>query len=222
MIDIKVCTDENTATPSDIIICDENQTPEPSDIKVCVDDDRFPEPPDPCIDASELTLAGPEFAPVGAEYVASGGIGPYGFEFSGGTVTEDGDTATIATVDTCNSGTWSNASGTLATASDSYGKVTHESPTLPYSSSPPVHSGTWEASATQQREMQRRLISTDQFLSNEFYSETAGRFYRISQSGVQPNANLRMQQSTDYTCGATVTVEDACGTIVTLDVSAVP
>lgn len=82
MSDIKTCSDENTAKPSDIVKCDEDQTPKPQDIKICEDDDRL----DPCPTAGPLSITGDGDCNVGDFYSGGGGIGPYSYSFSAGSI----------------------------------------------------------------------------------------------------------------------------------------
>jgi len=88
---IKVCTDENTATPSDIVICDDEQTPKPQDIKVCVDPGRV----DPCLTSMDITVSGDGDCNVGDIYSATGGIGPYTWSFDSGGIDSSGEITSI-------------------------------------------------------------------------------------------------------------------------------
>jgi hypothetical protein len=117
--DIKVCTEENSSQSSDIVICTEDQTTVPSDIKVCTHDGRIEESIDPCNDAAELFVSGDGDANVGDIYTASGGIGPYTWEFDTGTIDADGE---ITSIDAC--GSSGDPRGGVITATDSCGSST--------------------------------------------------------------------------------------------------
>jgi hypothetical protein len=177
----------------------------------------------PTTPPATLTLTGPDYAEVGDEYVVAGGLGPYEFAFSGGSISDSGDTGTIDSVDSCNTGTWINGSGTRSFGGPTfYLFVPHVGVRLDYSSTLPNVSSIWLAQTTTPRVLELRRVSDDQVVGFENYLETSGRFHRIEQVGVSPNGLGRIRYSTNYNCGGIITVEDSCGTIATLDVSAVP
>ena len=81
---IKVCTDDNSSTSSDIVVCTEEETPTPQDIKMCMDDQRTE--PDPCLDPPDLWITGDDNPFDGGSspgdtttYTATGGAGGYEF-----------------------------------------------------------------------------------------------------------------------------------------------
>jgi hypothetical protein len=115
---IKVCTDENSAKPSDIVICNDEDTPDPQDIKVCTDDGRLS---DPCSgELPELTLTGSSTPVVGessAQYTASGGVGDISYSFDAGTISSSG---LITAIDSC--GASGSPRWATVTATDSCGQ----------------------------------------------------------------------------------------------------
>ena len=110
MTDIRICDKDSVQVPGDIRICDEQSTPAPGDIRICSDEDK-----DPCLSSDVPTVSGDGDCNVGDIYSASGGIGPYTWSFSGGSIDQFGE---ITAIDACSSpgdprwarsGAWSGA-----------------------------------------------------------------------------------------------------------------
>lgn len=92
-MDIKICTDELTSPySSDIVICDTKEIAKPGDIRIC-DDGRTE---NPCSTADALTISGDEDVSVSDVYTASGGIAPYTYSFSGGSINSDGQITAVS------------------------------------------------------------------------------------------------------------------------------
>jgi hypothetical protein len=168
-----------------------------------------------------LTLTGPDFAAVNDEYVVSGGIGPYIFSFSGGGISQSGDTGTITSVGACSPGSWSLAFQ-FTTCGDGVG-TTGRYFLVPSTLSldAPGPGPTAPVKATTNEPRRWEAWRSDGVCNHGTHVSQINSWYRMSYSGF-PNFRFTVQVSTNYTCGATVTVEDACGTIATLNVSAVP
>jgi hypothetical protein len=98
--DLSLCDNKQVGKPTDIVICDDKQIGKPSDIVICPDERLI----DPCDTFSDLQLAGTATPSVGSTYSASGGLPPYHYSISQGSI--DSSTGEITSLSgACGSGT---------------------------------------------------------------------------------------------------------------------